>query len=127
VKEPGYIYILESSIGYYKIGYTKNLKTRTSDFGVTLPFDVWLLHAIDVSIKKMPYYEKFLHKLFADRRVSGEWFVLDYYALKLLVEFFQIDEDLDKFKDWLESDETQDFLLEHKCGPEIAYMFELVE
>jgi hypothetical protein len=70
---PGYIYILESRYGY-KIGKTKDLPTRMHFFGVKLPFETGLVHAILSS--NITRAESALHSAYADRRIDGEWFAL---------------------------------------------------
>lgn len=70
----GYVYLLQSSIGYYKIGYTSNPTTRAATFAVKLPFDVEFMHFIKTN--HMRRAEKQLHDKYAERRVNGEWFTL---------------------------------------------------
>lgn len=75
VEHVGHVYCLGSSLGYYKIGYTTNLYRRFTDFGVKLPFDVWLEYC-------KIYYdcawgERYWHLSFEDKRVNGEWFKLN--------------------------------------------------
>ncbi len=70
----GYIYLLKSETGYYKIGYTKDMHTRMKAFGVHLPFKVELLHTITTD--DMYTTEQALHQHFAHCRANGEWFAL---------------------------------------------------
>lgn len=71
----GHVYILGSSLGFYKIGLTTNLQQRFSNFGVKLPFDVWLE---DCHIYyDCRYAEAYWHIYFGHLRVNGEWFKLD--------------------------------------------------
>jgi hypothetical protein len=95
------VYILESDVGYYKIGRTKKLDDRILKFEVNLPFNVELLHRIYVD--NSAHYEGVLHKLFANRRVGGEWFVLNFHSLKILTEC-ETQADLDMFIDWCRFD-----------------------
>lgn len=101
----GHIYILEAETGHYKIGCTTNLESRLKNFGAKLPFDFSLLEAIEVD--DIDYYEKWLHKIFADRRVTGEWFILDYYSLKAIVEYASTQYELDKFIEWYVQNEAE--------------------
>jgi hypothetical protein len=71
---PGYVYLLQSSTGYYKIGRTKDPQNRLATFSVKLPFEVEYEHIISSS--NMNKLERKLHALFADKRVNGEWFDL---------------------------------------------------
>jgi hypothetical protein len=58
--------------GYYKVGYTSNLKSRMSQLQTSSPFPIELVCAIRT------YYpqtlEKTLHGHLDDYRVAGEWF-----------------------------------------------------
>jgi len=67
----GYVYFVKSEFGY-KIGRTSDIKSRMNMFGVKLPFDVELY----AYFKSMKYekWELLLHKMFADKRINGEWF-----------------------------------------------------
>jgi hypothetical protein len=79
VEHVGIVYILGSSLGYYKVGFTTNLYKRFTNFGVKLPFEVWLEHAkiyFDCA-----WAEKFWHYQFDDKRVNGEWFRLNKFDL----------------------------------------------
>lgn len=75
-KQPasGFIYLLESDQGHYKIGRTKNLTTRFPKFDTFLPFNVILLHTFKA--KDYVAVEKQLHERFKDKRGRGEWFAL---------------------------------------------------
>ena len=59
----------------YKIGFTKDLKSRLRSFRTAMPtkvdliFYVWTLDYL--------YLEKLLHNDFKDKRVRGEWFEFD--------------------------------------------------
>jgi len=73
----GYVYLIKSltSEEFYKIGKTKNPGDRTRTFNVKLPFDVEYLALIKAY--DMHELEKVLHRRFARKRASGEWFKLD--------------------------------------------------
>lgn len=70
----GYVYLVKSVSGHYKIGKSINPHDRIRTFGVKLPFEVEIIH----TIKSLQYHalEKFLHAKFDDKRVNGEWFNL---------------------------------------------------
>jgi hypothetical protein len=79
VEHVGVVYILGSSLGYYKIGLTTNLYKRFTNFGVKLPFEVWLEHAkiyFDCG-----WAEKYWHYQFQDKRINGEWFKINEFDL----------------------------------------------
>ena len=69
----GWIYLLKAG-EYYKIGCTTDMKGRTKQFGLSLPYAFDLLHTIPSQDIKAD--EKALHSLFAERRGNGEWFTL---------------------------------------------------
>jgi hypothetical protein len=71
----GYVYLLRSETGHYKIGKTKDPENRLATFSVKLPFPVAYEHVI--ATPDMASLEKSLHLQFEHRRINGEWFVLD--------------------------------------------------
>lgn len=70
----GYVYLLSSPFGYYKIGCSSKPKNRLLTFGVQLPFEVECLCTIYAA--DMYALEKELHQRFAYCRTRGEWFSL---------------------------------------------------
>lgn len=70
----GYIYLLRSMSGYYKIGRSKNPDNRIKTFSVKLPFEVE--YVVVIPSDDMIEFEKSWHDWFADKRVNGEWFSL---------------------------------------------------
>lgn len=95
MSEQATIYILESSLGYYKIGFATDLTKRLLNFSVNLPFNVSVLHTISVDVSRVRYYERWLHRFFANKRLNGEWFILDYFSLYMLVEEIGTEADLE--------------------------------
>jgi hypothetical protein len=76
VLSPGWVYLIqEKSEGHYKIGKTKKPEARMRVFGIKLPFKVNII----CKIRAANYHqlEKDLHTMFSDKRINGEWFVLD--------------------------------------------------
>lgn len=72
--ETGYVYFLASEGGKYKIGRTKNYKSRAKTFGVKLPFDVH--YELVLSSDDYAQFELDIHSRFADKWIRGEWFAL---------------------------------------------------
>lgn len=70
----GYVYVLKSDSGHYKIGKTSDPKNRIETFGVKLPMEVKYL----VLIHTNNYHrlEALLHQQYRHKRVNGEWFDL---------------------------------------------------
>lgn len=71
---PGYVYLIQSPSGAYKIGRSKNPENRLKTFGVKLPFEVEYIAIIRTS--DMYALESDLHIRYSDKRVNGEWFAL---------------------------------------------------
>jgi hypothetical protein len=74
---PGYVYLLShATIAHvYKIGRSKRPDSRAYTFGVQLPFSVEMSYTHKCS--DMFAAEAELHRLFAHKRLDGEWFFLD--------------------------------------------------
>lgn len=72
--KPGYVYLLQSNSGHFKIGRTSNPKNRAKTFGVQLPFEVEFLCLIQTP--DMHALEQDLHSHFVEKRINGEWFEL---------------------------------------------------
>lgn len=70
----GYVYVIRSPYGY-KIGKTVNIRDRTRLFAVKLPFPVSLEHC--AKFDDYTEAERNLHRMFAAKRLEGEWFDLD--------------------------------------------------
>jgi hypothetical protein len=82
VPQAGYVYILQSDSGFYKIGKAKNPEQRLRNFEVILPMIVKPL----LLIKTDDYHglEKELHKRFKDKRKDGEWFALHSWDIEAI-------------------------------------------
>jgi hypothetical protein len=72
--EKGYVYLIRSVTGHYKIGYSRNPDDRLRTFSVKLPFEVEFEHLIPSD--DMRADERMLHEKFEDKHVNGEWFDL---------------------------------------------------
>jgi hypothetical protein len=78
----GVVYVLKSAYGY-KVGRTRNVPARMRAFGVHLPFIYSFVLCSwfdDCQMAEATY-----HKLFAAKRINGEWFNL-------------VDEDIEKIR-----------------------------
>ena len=73
--KPGYVYLLKSDHGLYKIGRAESAEHRVGTLGVQLPFEITPEHFI--KCEDMVSAEKMLHDMFAERRQRGEWFRLN--------------------------------------------------
>lgn len=70
----GFVYLIQSPTGAYKIGRTTNPNDRMKTFSVKLPFEVDYVCVIQTD--DMYGLESQLHNKFAKNRVNGEWFAL---------------------------------------------------
>lgn len=70
----GFVYLLKTPQGLYKIGRSKNAEKRITKLGVKLPYPIYPLAIIKTS--DMVALEKVLHARFEEKRVNGEWFEL---------------------------------------------------
>lgn len=71
---PGYVYVLRSPTGAFKIGLTKNPTDRLHTFSVKLPFEVEF--ELLIKTDDMRSLETELHARYADKHINGEWFTL---------------------------------------------------
>lgn len=73
-KQKGYIYLVASLEGHYKIGRSKDVPTRVNTLSIQLPFRVELLHSF--SADDYVRAEQIIHERFSHLRLNGEWFRL---------------------------------------------------
>lgn len=87
----GVVYFIKNNEGYTKIGKTHDLKNRLHNLKYeSYGKDLRVIHLIES--RDIDVLEKTLHKVFAHKRVKGEWFDLS-------------DEDINIFKDKPKEDE----------------------
>lgn len=73
-RKPGYVYLIKSATGLYKIGRAKNLNSRVTNIQVSSPVEVELVYSIysnDYITLEMELHQRFDHA-----RKRGEWFAL---------------------------------------------------
>ncbi len=71
----GFVYILEGQGGAYKIGRTFNPHERLKSWQTKMPYPPAHLHTI--ACENCIKAEIQLHKMYAEKRVNGEWFALN--------------------------------------------------
>ncbi len=74
----GYIYLIKSTSGHYKIGQSKNPRRRLIELqkGATIgPFELDLICYF--AVNDMDEAENYLHAVYHDSRINGEWFLLN--------------------------------------------------
>ena len=71
----GYVYLIESENGLFKIGRSKDVWKRFSAITLAVPVPITLRHVVPT----INYIraEEWLHEQFASKRHHGEWFQLD--------------------------------------------------
>lgn len=83
-----YIATCKSTPGLYKIGKSNNLKTRESTLKCGNLY-LTLEYSSILSTEEAAYkFEKYLHKVFSNKRVDREWFQLSNEDLDLLTSLF---------------------------------------
>lgn len=73
-KVAGYVYLLGSDSGVFKIGKTVNLDGRLERLETIYPGETPLIHYFETDDTTTA--EQLLHQRYADRRQKGEWFAL---------------------------------------------------
>jgi hypothetical protein len=71
----GYIYLLQSTVGYWKIGRSGVPVQRISKLGVVLPFEIDVEALVETG--DMYALESDLHRKYKTKRINGEWFALE--------------------------------------------------
>jgi hypothetical protein len=91
-KNNGYVYLIRSSDGSFKIGHSRvSAQNRLNSLQCANPHQLQL--AISFPTVNSADAEHFLHSRFRHKRISGEWFRLD---KKDLTEFFYFAEILER-------------------------------
>ncbi len=70
----GFVYLMRSENGYYKIGTTKDVAARLRSINHGIPIDIELVHSFYYPICRLA--ESFLHDKYEDKRFRWEWFAL---------------------------------------------------
>jgi len=74
-KKAGFVYLMQSGNGYYKIGMSKNPRNRLDDLRRQFPVQIGVVHKI--YCKDYRKVEGFLHRKYSSKRAENEWFTLD--------------------------------------------------
>lgn len=77
----GYVYIIQSDNGLFKIGFAKDVQSRFSQIDTASPCELSIFYCKFVS--NAPKLEKSLHKKFDKFQRKGEWFQLPEKQLQL--------------------------------------------
>ena len=88
-KYRGYVYLVWSDSGLYKIGRTVNLKQRMAQLSADrVPENLILLYAVETGNHFEA--ERDLHSKFQDKRIYGEWFDLDRQDVHTILTWMEI-------------------------------------
>ena len=91
VQRRGYIYLVASSNGLFKIGRTINLHQRMWHLSVDHPEEeLALVYAVE--LQDQFNGERELHRKYRRKQVHGEWFNLDCGDIARILTQFQVDE-----------------------------------
>jgi predicted GIY-YIG superfamily endonuclease len=71
----GFIYILKSSNGYYKIGRAKEVNVRVAAWKTVFPIKIKLVNSF--ACKNRMAVENALHNKYAKKRLEREWYKLE--------------------------------------------------
>ena len=72
----GFVYVLSTQDGFYKIGRTRNLQNRLMDLRIALPYKLTTEMLFQCEVGREREVEAALHDIFSERRMNGEWFKL---------------------------------------------------
>lgn len=82
----GFVYLIWCESGHHKIGRTrKSVQARLASMRTGCPLALKLIHVIECD--DCEDVENLLHRHFAAKRISGEWFTLDMFEVNWLKNF----------------------------------------
>ena len=91
----GYVYLLESSNGYYKIGRAREVGARLSTIQRSFPVEIKLIHCFRTT--DYVSAEKYMHRRYSEYRLDKcEWFSLPQWAIEYITDIkdFELDHSL---------------------------------
>lgn len=94
----GYLYIVASASGLFKIGYTNDIENRVSQIKSASPVKCELL--ISIKCDNAEFQEKEYHQTFQKKRVRGEWFALSRKDLSSIIRDKETNELLNEMESW---------------------------
>jgi hypothetical protein len=74
-RNTGYVYLMRSENGYYKIGISKDVAKRLQSINYSIPIEIELIHSFRISDYQV--VERFLHDKYSSKIFRYEWFKLD--------------------------------------------------
>lgn len=87
----GYVYLVKAITpdNHYKIGYSKKPLARIEKLDVKLPFPLDVIHLIKTN--DCTTAEQYLHNMFKESRVNGEWFELTERDVATILQIDNLD------------------------------------
>lgn len=82
-----YVYLISGThkgVTRYKIGKANDVEDRIKRFEVKIPFDIDIICSF--LVKDAIQYESYLHKTFAEKRLSGGWFDLSNEDIRKIIK-----------------------------------------
>lgn len=80
---PGFVYLMHAGgTKLYKIGQSADQNRRLLKLNYDYPMGISLIHVIPVT--NMKESESYLHRVFRDKRVKGEWFELNEFEISTI-------------------------------------------
>lgn len=88
-KTGGYVYlIMEENNGTFKIGMTIDPKNRFKSLKRDVKSNLHIIHIKQMqSAKDMELEEKYWHRVFASKRLHGEWFDLSQQEVEIFINY----------------------------------------
>lgn len=88
----GYVYLMRSGNGYYKIGISKKVEGRLDGLKRQFPVEIEVIHYI--ASKQYRDVERYLHRKYESKRIEYEWFNLESKDIKWIKSLKDYDLDL---------------------------------
>lgn len=85
----GFVYLIRSAVGLYKIGSTSCAQKRLSTLRTGSPVTLDLVLSIPTRDKTA--LERLIHRRFASKRQTGEWFALNAMDVKWIQGLAQVE------------------------------------
>lgn len=103
MRNPGFMYLIGSQVGLFKIGASNNPELRVRGLGCSHPWKLWLVWKIGLSHEyKARSLEENLHYHFRRVRAYCEWFSLSTKDVELIKSISAVEVDRGEYPSWME-------------------------
>ncbi|MDR8524668.1 GIY-YIG nuclease family protein [Shewanella fidelis] len=102
---PRHLYLFRcTGSDFYKIGIANDVNLRKQNLQTGSPYDLKVIFYVESDIgdyeaREIIYLEKFLHQVFDNYRVRGEWFELTFEHISDIACFLEFDRELEIYHD----------------------------